>query len=102
VFSNDTTFTLNQTNSGSVKGLNNNIKGGLDFFLTDKDIFTASYLLRRSDVRRITDFRYDDSNNKTETLHTITYRQQDETETEPNSEYSITYKKSFDKKVRNW
>ncbi len=51
VFSNDTTFTLNQTNSGSVKGLNNNIKGGLDFFLTDKDIFTASYLFRRSDVR---------------------------------------------------
>ncbi|MDR6561948.1 MULTISPECIES: outer membrane beta-barrel family protein [unclassified Arcicella] len=98
VFSNDTTFTLNQTNSGSVKGLNNNIKGGLDFFLTDKDIFTASYLFRRSDVRRITDFRYDDSNNRTEALHTITYRQQDETETEPNSEYSITYKKNFDKK----
>lgn len=98
VFSNDTTFTLNQTNSGSVKGLNNNIKGGLDFYLTDKDIFTASYLFRRSDVRRITDFTYDDSNNKTETLRTLTFRQQDETETEPNSEYSITYKKSFDKK----
>ena len=60
VYSNDTTFITEMTREGAATGFYNNIRGGLDYFFNDKNSLTAAYLLRRSDVRRITDFVYKD------------------------------------------
>lgn len=94
----DTTFILNQTNKGVVKSLNNNIRGGLDYYFSENSILTLSYLWRRSDAHRITDIRYEDSWNRIDNLQSYTLRKQDETEEEPNSEISMNYKKSFERK----
>ena len=94
----DTTFILNQTNEGLVKSMNNNIRGGLDYYFSENSILTLSYLWRRSDAHRNTDIRYEDSWNTLENLQGYTLRNQDETEQEPNSEISMNYKKSFERK----
>ncbi|MEB2776698.1 TonB-dependent receptor [Algoriphagus sp. D3-2-R+10] len=94
----DTTFILNQTNEGVVKSLNNNIRGGLDYYFSENSILTLSYLWRRSDAHRITDIRYEDSWNTLSNLQSYTLRKQDETEEEPNSEISMNYKKNFERK----
>ena len=98
VYKPDTTFILKQNSSSTLKGLNNNIRGGLDYFFSEKSILTASYLFRRSDATRLMDIRYEDYLFTPGNLQSITERRQDEEETEPNSEYTISYKKTFDKK----
>ena len=96
--SGDSTFILKQNNNGTITGFNTNIRGGLDYFITDKSTLTASYLYRRSKARRNTKLRYEDylftSSNRT----SISKREQNETETEPNSEYVLSYKKTYTKK----
>lgn len=98
VYGADTTFILKQANEGYLIGFNNNIRGGLDYYFNEKTILTASYLNRRSKGNRITDIRYEDYLFNTSNLSGITTRRQDEDETEPNSEYSVSYKKSFARK----
>lgn len=92
------TSILSQNNAGILKGFNNNIRGGLDYYFNEKSILTASYLWRRSDARRITDIRYEDYLNNFDTYLGYSLRQQDETEAEPNSEVIVSYKKSFEQK----
>jgi ferric enterobactin receptor len=98
VYGVDTTFILRQSNKGTFTGFNNNIRGGLDYYFTEKSILTASYLYRRSKGNRILDIRYEDYLFNTTNLNGYSKRRQDEDETEPNSEYSVSYKKSFAKK----
>lgn len=98
VYGQDTTFILNQSNKGNVTSLNNNIRGGLDYYFNENSILTASYLWRRSDAHRITDIRYEDSWNTIDNLQSYTLRRQDETEQEPNSEISANYKRTFEQK----
>jgi len=98
VYGPDTTFILEQSSTGTIKGLNNNIRGGLDYYFNEKSILTASYLFRRSDATRITDIRYEDYFFTTSNLNSVTTRRQDEEEQEPNSEYNLSYKKTFEKK----
>ena len=98
VYDGPTTRILEQTNKGRMRAANNSINGGLDYYFDDKNIFTASYLWRRSDARRITDNNYKDYINSLSNLYNTTDRQQDETEDEPNSEYALSYKRSFEKK----
>jgi ferric enterobactin receptor len=98
VYNGDSVSILQQENEMVLKGLNNNIRGGIDYFFTEKSVLTGSYLFRRSDADRIMDIRYEDylfnKNNPTR----ISTRRQDETEDEPNSEYSLIYKKTFEEK----
>ncbi|WP_339701956.1 outer membrane beta-barrel family protein [Algoriphagus aquimarinus] len=98
VYGQDTTFILNQSNKGLVTSLNNNIRGGLDYYFRENSILTLSYLWRRSDAHRITNIRYEDSWNTIDNLQSYTLRKQDETEEEPNSEISANYKKTFEEK----
>jgi outer membrane receptor protein involved in Fe transport len=98
VYDGATTRILEQTNKGRMWATNNSINGGLDYYFDDKNIFTASYLWRRSDARRITDINYQDYINNLSNRFSVTDRQQDETEDEPNSEYALSYKRSFEKK----
>ena len=98
VYDTDTIFLLKQNNKGTFTGFNNNIRGGLDYYFTEKDVLTASYLYRRSQGNRITDIRYEDYINTFSNLASISTRRQDEDEIEPNSEYSLNYKKTFPRK----
>jgi ferric enterobactin receptor len=98
VYGKDTTFILRQNTESTLKGLNNNIRGGLDYYFTEKSILTASYLYRRSKATRTADIRYEDYLFTPSNLVDVTTRRQDEHETEPNSEYTISYKKTFEKK----
>lgn len=93
--SGDTTFILLQTTENRMKSLNNNIRGGLDYFFTENSVLTASYLWRRSDANRLTSIRYEDYLFSTDTPLGYTLRQQDEMEDEPNSEYSLIYRRKF-------
>jgi outer membrane receptor protein involved in Fe transport len=98
VYSHDTTFITQLDRSGTVTGIHNNVKAGLDYFFTPKSSLTAFYVLHRTDVRRITDLVYKDYIANTNNLKTITMRQQDEKEHEPHSESGVNYKKTFTKK----
>ena len=95
VYSPDTTFILRQNNNSTLKGLNNNIRGGLDYYFSEKSILTAAYLFRRSDATRTMDIVYEDYYNSFSKLNNIITRRQDEEEQEPNSEYSLNYKRTF-------
>lgn len=97
VYGNETTF-LRQENEGSIIGFNNNIRGGIDFYFTETSILTGSYLFRRSDATRVTDIEYSNYRHDLANLESFETRRQDEEETEPNSEYSLVYKKSFAEK----
>ncbi len=94
----DATFISDQSTTGEVRSLNNNIRGGLDYYFNENSVLTASYMLRRSDAHRITDIRYDDYYSNLNQLDSYTLRRQDETEAEPNSEYIISYKRNFEQK----
>jgi ferric enterobactin receptor len=78
---------------GSLQGLNNNIRGGIDYFFSETSMLTASYLFKRSDAKRITDLQYWDYLQANLTAYT--QRNQTEVEDEPNSEYSLNFKKDF-------
>src|SRR5918993_930331 len=98
LYERDTTFILQQSTDATITGFNNNIRGGLDFYFSESSVLTASYLFRRSDANRQTDIRYDDYIFDKSRPIGYTTRRQDEDEIEPNSEYSLIYKKSFGKK----
>jgi outer membrane receptor protein involved in Fe transport len=98
LYERDTTFILKQNNTQKLTGFNNNIRGGLDYYFSESSVLTASYLFRRSDVNRLTDIRYEDYFFTSSNLQGISTRRQDEDEIEPNSEYSLIYKRSFAKK----
>jgi ferric enterobactin receptor len=98
VYGKDTTTLLQQTTFSRVKTVANTIRGGLDYFFNEKNILTASYQFRRTDVLRITDNNYKDYINTLNNLRTITDRQQRETEAEPYSEYALNYKKTYNRK----
>lgn len=94
----DTTFIYQQTFSGRLMGMNNNARAGIDYFFNDKNILTGSYTWRISKGKRLSDINYRDYYFNTSNLYRIVDRTQDETETEPNSEYALTYKRSFVRK----
>lgn len=94
----DETRLLQQENNGEITGFNNNIRGGIDFFFTETSILTGSYLFRRSDVTRTTNIEYRNFRQTLTNPDSIETRRQDEDETEPNSEYSLIYKKTFPQK----
>ncbi|MFD3001985.1 TonB-dependent receptor domain-containing protein [Pontibacter toksunensis] len=88
------TTILRQEHSTRLKGFNNNIRGGLDYFFTETSILTASYLFRRSDANRVRNIRYEDYLGSND-LQSYTTRKQVEDEEEVNAEYAISYKKTF-------
>lgn len=97
VYEADTTF-LRQENDGSIIGFNNNVRGGIDFYFSETSILTGSYLFRRSDATRVTNLEYEIYRHNLSNLEGLETRRQDEEETEPNSEYSLIYKKNFAEK----
>lgn len=97
-YSKDTTFLFKQNDRVKFRGLNNNIRTGLDYFFNEKSVLTAAYLYRKSQGNRLRDIRYDDYINNDNNLVGFVKRTQDEDEVEPNSEVTVTYKKTFQQK----
>jgi outer membrane receptor protein involved in Fe transport len=97
VYGSETTF-LRQNTDGTITGFNNNIRGGIDFYFTETSILTGSYLFRRSDATRTTDIKYKNYRGSLANPDSTETRRQDEEEAEPNSEYSLVYKKTFAEK----
>lgn len=95
VYRNDSTFVTQQHSTNHLKGMYNNARAGLDYYFDEKNILTASYTYRISKGKRFSDIRYQDYLFNLSKPTGTTYRTQDETETEPNSEYALTYKKTF-------
>lgn len=95
VYNGDTTFISEQTSNGQFQGLVNNIRGGMDYYFDDRNILTAAYRFRRTDGQRFSYFHYEDFLNSTNNPISITEREQEEVESEPYSEYALTYKKTF-------
>ena len=98
VYKGDSTIITQQNSTSSLKGQNNSARAGIDYFFNENNVLTGSYLWRISKGKRFSDIRYRDFLNNLNNPTGITNRTQDETETEPNSEYAITYKRKFERK----
>lgn len=98
LYGKDTTFLFRQQDRVNFVGFNNNIRGGFDYFFSEKSTLTAAYLYRRSQGNRIRNFLYNDYvfniNNKIGYVE----RTQDEDETEPNTEVTLNYRRTFERK----
>lgn len=95
LYRNDTTFISRQRSTNRLKGMNNNARAGIDYFFNPQNVLTASYTWRLNKGKRFSDIQYLDYLFGFNNLQGITNRTQDETETEPNSEYALSYKKTF-------
>jgi ferric enterobactin receptor len=98
LYRNDSTFLSRQTFNSRLNGMNNNARAGIDYFFNEKNILTGSYTWRISKGKRYSDIQYRDYLTSLDNLQSIVNRTQDETETEPNSEYALNYKRSFSRK----
>jgi outer membrane receptor protein involved in Fe transport len=99
-FPGDTTFLYHQSNERDQVVFAQNARAGLDIYINPKNVLTAAYSLRRTDGDRTVDYVYRDYifDDTYENLTGISTRRQYEKETEPYSEYSLTYKKTFNRK----
>jgi len=77
-------------------GLSNSFRGGIDYYLSDKENITGSFLYRKSDEDNFAVLDYFDYVDAFPgNLTTETVRTDDEKEDESNLEYSVTYLKEF-------
>ncbi len=98
LYRDDSTFIMERDMKTNLKGMANSARGGIDYYFNPKNILTGSYTWRTSKGKRFSTLTYRDYLTNINNLTSYTIRTQDETETEPNSEYSITYKKTFNRK----
>lgn len=98
LYRNDSTFITEKEMTTKLKGQYNSARGGLDYYINDKNVLTAAYTYRISKGKRFSTIQYKDYLSSLSNLSSSTVRTQDEDEEEPNSEYAITYKKTFDRK----
>ncbi len=94
-YKNDSTFISTKDMEHHLRGLYNTARAGLDYYFDDRNILTAAYTYRISKGKRFSDIVYHDYLNSLKDPLAVSYRTQDETETEPNSEYALTYKRNF-------
>lgn len=95
VYRNDSTFVTQQSSTNRLKGMNNSARAGIDYFFDPKNVLTGSYTWRISKGKRFATIQYRDYLSTASDQQRLTTRTQDETETEPNSEYALTYKRTF-------
>lgn len=94
-YRNDSTFIFTKQMDSWLRGMYNTARAGLDYFIDDRNIITAAYTYRISKGKRFSDIWFHDYESNIKNLTSFSKRTQDETETEPNSEYALTYKRTF-------
>ncbi len=98
------TFITDYTRQFMRDGLGLNVRLGADYYITDKDIITASFLYRPSDDNNYGEVSYDDqilSNGRFSPIG-ITLRSDSESEKESNYQGALTYRKTFEEKGRKF
>lgn len=98
LYRNDSVFVTDQTFDRELRAFHNNLRMGADYFFSETSILTAAYTWRRTKGKRYSHIHYYDYLTNSSNLLSHSYRTQDETETEPNSEYNLSYKKAFGRK----
>lgn len=96
-FRNDTTFITDQTSRRQRGGLSNSVRFGADYFFNEKNILTTAFNFRYSDDDNFNKITYRDYIFDLSNPTGVTFRTDDEIEKEPNLEYSLTYRKNFDR-----
>ena len=96
----DTLYILDQKRNHERTGWSKSIRLGLDFFADKYSTFTGSFLLKKSDEDNETIVSYRDYIDEVSSdgLQRITERTDDEKEDETNWQYSLNYKRTFDRK----
>jgi ferric enterobactin receptor len=89
---------LVQESTGKVFGFDNNIRGGLEYYFSEKNVLTTSYLFTRAGGNRYTENNYKDYDGSLSRPVREIVRIQEEVEKEPISEYVLSYKRSFNRK----
>ena len=97
-YRNDSTIIMERDMHSKLRGMNNSARGGIDYYFNTKNILTGAYTWRTSKGKRFSTLIYRDYLFNTANPTGITNRTQDETETEPNAEYALTYRKTFNRK----
>lgn len=98
LYRNDSVFVTDQTFDRELRAFHNNLRMGADYFFSETSILTAAYTWRRTKGKRYSHIHYRDYLTNYSNLLSHSYRTQNETETEPNSEYNLSYKKAFGRK----
>ena len=97
VYGEDTTLITRQKNDHTYDSYSNNIRLGADYFFNLNNILTTAFTYRHIKGDRTADIEYRDYLFSTNNPVDITTRRQDEKETEPKLEYSLNYKKLFER-----
>jgi outer membrane receptor protein involved in Fe transport len=95
---NDTLFLTNIDSDRLRGGWSNNVRLGADYYFTDNDILTTSFLFSRSHDDNFTELQYDDYLFSYDNRISVAERTDDENEDETNLEYSLSYEKNFERK----
>jgi ferric enterobactin receptor len=98
LYRNDSTFIMERDMKSNLKGMANSARGGIDYYFNAKNVLTGAYTWRTSKGKRFSTLNYRDYLSNLNNMTSYTRRTQDETETEPNSEYALTYKRTFNRK----
>lgn len=98
LYRNDSTFIMERDMKSNLKGMANSARGGIDYYFNAKNVLTGAYTWRTSKGKRFSTLNYRDYLSSLSNMTSYTRRTQDETETEPNSEYALTYKRTFNRK----
>ncbi len=101
-YRNDSTFIMQRDMESKLRGMNNSARGGIDYYFNPKNVLTGAYTWRTSKGKRFSTLKYSDYVTSLANPTAVTIRTQDEDETEPNSEYALTYRKTFDRKGREF
>ncbi|MEY3050981.1 MAG: hypothetical protein RLY31_766 [Bacteroidota bacterium] len=99
---NDTTFITQQTSRRERGGLSNSFRGGADYFFNERNILTSAFTYRIGDNDNFNKITYRDFLFDTTQPTGITYRTDDETELDENLEYSLSYRKLFEREGREF
>lgn len=94
----DNLFITENTSRRIRGGLSNSVRFGADYFFNEKNILTTAFNFRYSNDDNQNRITYRDYENGLDNLTGITKRFDDEIEKEPNLEYSLSFKKLFERK----
>lgn len=98
VYRNDTTFILDQSRDRTRSGLGHSLRAGADYYFNEKNILTTAFTYRDGKDENLTRLVYRDFVNSLNNPTSISERTDEETELEPNLEYSMTFRREFDSK----
>ncbi len=98
-----TTSFVDQTGDRVRGGQSHNFRFGADYFANEKNTITTSFALRRSNNNNTSDFIYRNyENDFPGNLTGISTCSEDSQEIEPNLEFSINHKKTYERDGHEW